>query len=455
MNILCYDKLRLTNLISLFFIATTIFTFIVLSSREGPLKGGDRRAEPDDSEWISINSFLSNEMSDLKETVSLDRHIEKFLSQWNIKGAGLAIMKNGKLVYSKGYGWADEENKIEMDAKNIFRIASLSKLITASAVMKLSEDSLLKLSDKVFGEGGILNCDPFREIKDPRMKNITVEHLLRHQGGFTLHRGDPLFTTREIMLWEKLDSVPDMDRVIQYLLKQRLGFAPGSGFRYSNAGYLILSRVIEEVSGLSYEKYCQAKILHPSGCYDFHLAKNLYEERYPNEVRYYESHDAEPIPAYNNSGRMLPRSYGGNNIAGLYGAGGWVASPAEVALFVSAIDGREGGRKILSDESIRTMICCDGGKHAIGWARASQGSDWVRTGTLAGSSALVKVLQNGYTWIFITNTSSWKGSRFTKYIEGMLKKASSGIEWPQERDLFVQIEKAIEINNSKKENRGN
>lgn len=251
-----------------------------------------------------------------------------------------------------------------------------------------------------------------------------------------MHRGDPLFTTREIMIWERLDSVPNMDKIIEYALSQRLGYTPGTSSRYSNLGYLILSKIIEVKSGLSYEEYCQKNLLHPAGCYDMHLANNLYADKYPNEVRYYETHDAEPILAFNNSGDTLYRRYGGNNIEGLLGAGGWVASPTEFAMFISTIDGKEEIPDILSPKSIKTMINRDGGRMPIGWVRASSGADWVRTGTLAGSSAIAKIQKNGYTWVFITNTSSWKGSKFPRYIESMYKRASANIVWP-ERDLFT------------------
>lgn len=386
-------------------------------------------------ENVSINSLLSNEMSDSKGTQKLDKQIEKFLNRWEIKGGSLAVIKEGKLIYAKGYGWADKELGIKTGPNHIFRVASLSKLITATAIMKMAEDSLITLDDKVFGKDGILNDEIFSHYKDKRVERITIEHLLRHQGGFTTSRGDPLFTTREIMIWEKIDTIPSMDNVIEYALKQRLGFTPGSSTRYSNVGYLILSKIIEKMSGVSYEEYCQRHILHPAKCYDMHLAKNLYEERYDNEVRYYEPHDATPIPAYNNSGDTLYRSYGGNNIEGLYGAGGWVSSPSEFALFTASIDGENTIPDILSQESVEKMIRCIGGELPIGWSRASFISDWKRSGTLAGSSALVKKEKDGTIWMFVTNTSSWKGNKFPRYIESMMRRATHNIEFPDQNLL--------------------
>jgi CubicO group peptidase (beta-lactamase class C family) len=386
-------------------------------------------------EFTSINQLISNDLSSSDQTRKLDNQVEKFLKRWEIKGGSLAIMKEGKLIYAKGYGWADEEQGIRTEPGNIFRVASLSKLITATAIMKMAEDSLLNLDDKVFGKDGILNEEQFSHYRDKRVPRITVEHLLRHKGGFSTYRGDPLFCTRDIMIWEKLDTVPDMDRVIEFALSQRLGFTPGGSTKYSNVGYLILTRIIEKLSGMSYEEYCQKNILYPSGCYDMHLAKNLYQDKYPNEVRYYEPHDATPIPAYNNSGDTLYRRYGGNNIEGLYGAGGWVSSASEFVMFVSHIDGNSITPDILSEKSIEKMVKCSGGELPIGWSRAGVSSEWRRTGTLAGSSALVKKQKDGTIWMFVTNTSSWKGSKFPGYIETMVRRGTTGIEFPDQNLL--------------------
>ena len=107
---------------------------------------------------------ISNSDSDLPETEKLDRSIEKFMKTWHIRGASFALMKDNKLLYTKGYGFADKENAEETDVKHIFRIASVSKLITAVAIMKLVEEGELKLSDKVFGPEGVLNDSIFLKI---------------------------------------------------------------------------------------------------------------------------------------------------------------------------------------------------------------------------------------------------------------------------------------------------
>ena len=385
---------------------------------------------------LPANQVINNEDSELEMTRKFDRLIERFIKKWELKGVSFALMKDDRLLYSKGYGYADVEKGIPMDVMHVFRIASISKLITAVGIMKLQEEGKLQLSDCVFGPQGILNDSIFSEIKDKRSKKITVEHLLRHQGGYTLAYGDPMFNPLQIA--EKMNVSPpaDLNTMIRYVLSKRLQYTPGTSSAYSNIGYGILSRVIEKASGMDYETYIRKHILLPAGCFDMHLGKNLYEEKLPNEVKYYEVPNAEQIPACNGSGEMAFKSNGGNNIEELYGAGGWVASPSELLRFLATIDNNSSIPDILTPESIEYMTTRIGHSLPIGWIETTKGGDWMRTGTLAGTSALMKRQKDGYSWVFLTNTSSWKGSRFPNYINGAVTQAMATVkEWP-ERDLF-------------------
>jgi len=423
-----FVSLIIITIIGLILIIKTIYTSSV--NGDSPL----REVLP-----VAINHLLSNELSNLPEAKNLDLQIERFMWEWQIKGASIAIMKNEKLIYTKGYGWADEEDSVRTDVKHVFRIASLSKLITATTIMKMVEDGLVELHSKPFQYGGILDLPQFKNIKDIRVRSITIEDLLRHRGGFTLRGGDPLFNTLIVKERMNLDFAPTANNVIEYALSRNLGFEPGKGTRYSNLGYLILSRIIEEISGKSYEEYVQENILYPSGIYDMHIAKNLYSQKYPNEVRYYEPENEEAVESFDGSGVLRPRCYGGNNIEGLLGAGAWVSSPSELLLFVASIDGKPEIPDIISKKSIDIMTTNAPGISPIGWAKINNEGDWSRTGTLSGTSALLKYQRDGISWVFITNTSSWKGSRFPIKIEGLLNKVLQKITiWP-DRDLFEPI----------------
>lgn len=202
---------------------------------------------PQDTLAVAVHDLFTNEYSDLVETKRLDQTIERFMNQWEIKGASLAIMKDGKLIYSKGYGYADEENEVKTDVNHIFRIASVSKLITAAGIMKLVENGTLSLDDKVFGKEGILNDTTlYAPIKDKRVNDITVENLLRHQGGFTNRAGDPMFCPVDIAEKMNVPAPADLNTIIKFVLSRRLGFTPGTSTCYSNIGYGILSKVIEK-----------------------------------------------------------------------------------------------------------------------------------------------------------------------------------------------------------------
>lgn len=420
----------------LFIFILVIISAVVIVSTGG--LGLIEAIQPDDEDDfpVALNHILSNELSNLKETQKMDSQIETFMRKWEINGASLAIMKDEKLIYAKGYGWADKERQEKTEVRHIFRIASVSKLITATAIMKLCEEGKISLNSKVFGENSILDDAKFRNFKDVRFKEITIEQLLRHKGGFSVRAGDPMFSLGQIAREQGFNRAMNTDEIISYVLSKRLGYKPGSGTRYSNVGYLILSKVIEKVSKMDYEDYVKEKILIPAGVYDMHIAGNSYEEKFPNEVKYYGPADEEPVEAFDGSSKMMPRWYGGNNIKALYGAGGWVASPSELLKLVAAIDGRDGVTDILSRKSVRTMTTSDPSNLPIGWAKCTAAGDWTRSGTLSGTSALIKYSPNGYSWVFITNTSSWKGARFPNYIDALFRGALQKVpKWP-ERDLF-------------------
>lgn len=392
---------------------------------------------PEDSLSVAIHDLLTNRYSDLEETKRLDNMIERFLRQWEIKGASLAIMKDGQLIYSKGYGYANVEDSIPMDVFHIMRVASVSKLITAAGIMKLVENGKLSLQDKAFGSEGILNDSTvYGNIKDKRTLDITVENLLRHQGGFTTRYGDPMFNPVTVAKKMNAENPATMETMIQFVLSRRLGFTPGTSTAYSNVGYGILSKIIERVSGQGYEQFIQDSILHPAGCFDMHLGHNVYEDRFPNEVKYYEADDATPIQACNGADTLVPRSNGGNNIEEFYGAGGWVASPTELLLFLAAIDGDDSQPDILSKESVALMTEKVENAMPLGWMSTTSGGDWERSGSMAGTSAMLKRQKDGFSWAFTTNTSNWTGPRFPHKIDNIVAQAMDRVkEWP-ERNLF-------------------
>lgn len=406
---------KLTLIISLIVLAVTATAFVF---KHLPLSKPAQLAP----ERVMLNKILTNDTSDFAELAGLDRKVRAYMRKWAIKGASLAISRNDSLLYAKGYGWADEEAGIPMEPYHIMRMASVSKLITAVGIMVLQDRDSLSIKDTVFGPNGILRDLPAASlIKDPNYHKITVEHLMRHQGGF--YR-DPLFSSRDVMHQMQLDTPPCKEDFYELVLSKRLRFMPGTWQKYSNFGYLLLSEIIEQVSGMPYEEFIRKEVLAPAGCYDMHIAGNYYEDRRDNEVRYYTHEgDGKFIEEYNDSGKTVERCYGGNNIPLLSGAGAWCASPAEIARLVAAIDGNPEVEDIISEGSFNQMIeYFDKETFSLGWNDTTPEKGWSRTGTLSGTCALVRHYPDGECWVLITNTSTYRGPGQARYTEALFKE---------------------------------
>src|SRR5664280_3863535 len=115
---------------------------------------------------VPNNIRLTNDISSGTKFAGVEKTVNSFLRKWSIAGASIAIAKDGKLIYAHGFGYADTASKTEAQPYSQFRIASISKLVTAIGVMKLKEEGKLSLTDSVFGHRGILNDPFFGEPKD-------------------------------------------------------------------------------------------------------------------------------------------------------------------------------------------------------------------------------------------------------------------------------------------------
>lgn len=395
---------------------------------------GEKTSGPTPVYVADLNSAIVNE--DIPELRGLDHAVDSFMNFWSLRGASLAIMRNDSLLYAKGYGYADSSTP--MTPGTTMRLASVSKLLTAVGIMKLEEEGKLLLETPVFGPYGILNeYDTF--IKDSNYYLITVEHLLRHQAGFTVRGGDVMFSTLTFMRDWGLKEPPTPEFLVQKQVTRRLAFEPGTTQEYSNFGFLLLSLIIEKVSGQPYHEYMQEHVFGPAGCCGFRMGGNYLSDRLPGESMYFMQPDSEPVPSFDGKYSAVEKCYGGNNVTGLMGAGAWTASAVEMARLVGCIDGRGPLEDILSPESVRKMTTWyDPDTFSLGWNDTKPDGEWTRTGSFSGTSALVKVYPDGECWIFISNTSAWRGSRFTKNTAHLCKQLRSRFSpiLPR-RDLFT------------------
>ena len=388
---------------------------------------------------MHLNDTLTNALSAQPELHAMDSIMQRYLKRWEIHGAQLAISRHDSLLYARGFGYADKDRQIPMEPSYIMRMASVSKLVTATGIMKLRDMGKIRLSDKVFGPKGILN-DTFyvNSIRDKRYFDITVEQLLRHKAGFTNYAGDAIFSTRYIMQQNHLTTPPDHRTLLRIVLRRHLGYTPGTAQRYCNIGYTLLSLIIEKRTGMSYENFMQRYVINPAGCYDFHIAGNYLKDRRKNETVYYMHSSSVPVPEFNNSGRMVVRCYGENDITTALGAGAWVASAAELCRLVASIDGDRTVPDVISPQAVKLMTQeMPDHQFSLGWNFTPRNRPWIRTGSLVGTSALVLRYPDGECWVFITNTSTWKGHKFSQDTMALFEKLRKrfGSKMPK-RNMF-------------------
>src|SRR5262249_60900096 len=157
--------------------------------------------------------------------------------------------KDSKVVYDRGFGYADRDAKAEMKHTAIMRISSISKPFTAVAIMQFVEKGKLKLGDKIVD---VLKLKPTGTKPDERWKKITICHLLEHRGGWdhsSQKKTDPTFASLTVVKELGIRHPAMPPAIMQYVLRRPLDFDPGEKFLYCNFGYLLLGRVIEKLSG--------------------------------------------------------------------------------------------------------------------------------------------------------------------------------------------------------------
>ncbi len=292
---------------------------------------------------------------------SFDDTIVSYMTRHAIPGGAFALVENGKLLYARGYGCADREAKTPVQPTSLFRLASVSKPITAVAIMTLVEAQKLDLDAKVVS---LLKLKPFLKAEqtgDPRNYDITVRHLLQHSGGWNREvSGDIMFKHFQIAEEMHTTSPPDRSDVVRWGLGQKLDFAPGTKYAYSNFGYCVLGRLIECVSGQPYEEYVRSHVLEPMGIHDMRIGQARRSERYEGEVCYYIEKDAKGRNVMSADGPdSVSIPYGFASPQTMDGHGGWIASAVDLARFAAALD-RPGDKPVLRAETQALMYARPG-----------------------------------------------------------------------------------------------
>ncbi|MDB4439337.1 beta-lactamase family protein [Planctomicrobium sp.] len=396
------------------------------------------------------------------ETRSVDANIIEFINKHQVPGMSVAMTVNGELKYARGFGYADVEKQEHVLPTSLFRIASLSKPITAVAILQLVEQKRLSLEDKVFAildqfEGQIQASG---KRFDDRLKAVTIRQLLQHRGGWD--RGvsfDPMFQSVRFASELKVPAPASAQNVISSMLKRHLDFEPGERYTYSNFGYCLLGRVVEKISGQTYEEYVQESVLKPLGVKTMRIGKTKLSGRVDSEVRYYHQGRAKSV-FQENLGKVVPSAYGGWYLEAMDSHGGWIASATDLVRFASAFD--DPARcPILSKQSIDEMFSRPPGKagfddknepkgvyYSMGWsirALSNGSSNQWHTGSLPGTTTIMIRRQDGKNFIALLNTRETPSSNsINSDLDQLLHRAANSVKkWPQGNLFAVDDKEAL------------
>jgi CubicO group peptidase (beta-lactamase class C family) len=329
------------------------------------------------------------------EHAEMGRLASAFKTSFRVPALSVAISRNGQFVFDQGFGF-DQGFRVgnardlgPTNMSSLFRIASLTKPITSVTLFTLIEQGKLSLTDKVFGSSGILGTKYGKSPYKQYVTDITVDHLLTHTcGGWPDDSTDPMFRFNS---W-------DQAKLIGWTLENlALTYPPGQHWAYSNFGYCVLGRVIEQVTGQTYADYVQANILAPCGISGMRIAGNTLRQRAANEVVYFGQYDEDPYKM---------------NVARMDSHGGWLATSSALVQFLDHVAGAGNIPSLLKPETIRAMTtpspafpATSTAKYARGWMVSGDGrGNWWHDGSLPGSTTIMVRTATGLGWAALANT---------------------------------------------------
>jgi len=385
---------------------------------------------------------------------SYDQIVPDLMRKYAIPGGAVAVLRDGKLIYARGFGHADAENQAPVPPDALFRIASVSKPITGVALMKLVEEGKLQLDERVAPLIADLTPAPGATV-DPRWEQITIRQLLDHTAGWDRDKPnggfDPMFRPAIAAAAVGAPAPASAETVIRYMKGLPLDFDPGTRHVYSNFGYAILGRVIERSSGMPYEEYVRARVLQPVGAHRTRLGRTRMSGALPGEVKYYLPGEpgmgmsAPLVPSVFPGEGAVPVNYGGYYLEAMDSHGGWVSSTVDLLRFMAGVDGRANRPDIMSAGLVAEMtsngvaVPCGGGacSYAGGWLiRPVQGdATWWHGGSLPGTTTLLVRSYHNYAWVALFNARSTTGN-FDGELDAALWAALAQVTSFPAHDLF-------------------
>ncbi|MEZ5669397.1 MAG: serine hydrolase domain-containing protein [Alphaproteobacteria bacterium] len=333
---------------------------------------------------------------------AIQQRVARFLAEFSAPGVSLAYGRNGSIDFAGSFGMADPYAGEPLGDSHRFRIASVSKPLTAAAIMMLAEHGRLRLDQPVFGAGGLLGSwfpiDP-AGTQASWLGAITVDHLLTHTaGGWTNDGNDPMF---------RYPALGHADLIATTLREAPLINPPGAAYAYSNFGYCLLGRIVEATGGAGYAQFVQSRLLAPSGIRDMAIAGNTRNERGPGEV------------VYVGQGGDDPYAY---NVRRMDSHGGWVATASDLVLLAQRLNGDDGVPDLIGAQSVGVMRSpsAASSSYGRGWAINPAHQNRWHAGALPGCVSMLILQAGGPAFAGLVNTRTRDGRDANLGLETLL-----------------------------------
>jgi CubicO group peptidase (beta-lactamase class C family) len=376
--------------------------------------------------WVRTGGFSTTRLNTLATLV------QNHMTTYALPGLSLAIARQGRLVYARGFGFADTSTDEPAHPLHRWRIASVSKPVCAVSVLRALEDSAAwGLDSKLFGAGALFGTDYGTSAYSTNEKNLTTRHLLNHTSGWP----------NDGKLW--YDDEPSWgvghDEVIGYQLDSvPPAFTPGTTYNYTNVEYVTAARVPEKITGQTFAAYTKQQVLDPCGITSMVIGGRTLAEQKSNEVVYY------PEPAPNNFDPYLIHH------ERMDGSTGWIAKPFDLLLLGRRMDNDPRHRDLLGSYAMSQLRLANGqpdidnnmnaSNYGMGWYPGSRNglTWWGHNGSMAGSKAYLIVSDGDYSFAYATNrrgTGDTFSGVFANLVLDFMDDVDDADAWPA-LDLF-------------------
>jgi CubicO group peptidase (beta-lactamase class C family) len=336
----------------------------------------------------------------------------------------LGIMKDDRIVYLRSFGYRDEGHTQILPENALMRIASVNKPFTAAAIRHLIGNGEIRLDQRVFTldptQDGILDYEPFGGVVgDSRLKDITVNHLLRHRGGWNRDTAGDLTYMEVHIAFEMLIipyRPPTRRETVEWILSQDLQHDPGDEDErhYSNIGFLILGLIAEQVSGMELYPYWREHIMPGEMWFpasEFELGRTFAMDQNPREPWYHSHVQAQNV--FDPLGPYVRRPYGGWNHEARTGQGALISSAVPLL-------------------HLANTYYCNG--DSIGVPLNGRRVTRNHAGSLYGTEALVRQRDDGVNFAIIINKKAPGDVSYMSELKVLVDEQinAGGFTWPTE-----------------------